>query len=450
LTFSSSQRSGSVHGGAGGTGVRISAASSSADRLSSMGGGFGAGGGFGFSMDSGAGDGGALSAANEKLTMQNLNSRLSQYLERVRTLEEANAKLELKIRDWGLSHSTIITRDMSSYQAAIDDLRVKILAASTLVAELALQVDNTKLAADDFRIKFENELSLRQSVDADMAGLRKILDDTTLLKTDLEMQLESLKEELVYMKKNHEEETLSLRSVMGGQVQVEVDAAPAADLNHVISEIREQYEGLVAKNQRDAEAWFNTKAETVQQEVTSSTEVIQTSSVELKSSQNTVRDLELELQSLYSAKASLEGSLGETEARFGALLMGQQASATSLENQLTQIRADAERTGQEYRALLDIKTRLELEIAEYRRLLEGGDLGYTTSEMQHVDLKETSGGTISEVASRSSSSTTVVDSSSSSSTVISKVVTVVEETVVDGGLVSSSISTESTEEVVEA
>lgn len=73
-------------------------------------------------------------------------------------------------------------------------------------------------------------------------------------------------------------------------------------------------------------------------------------------------------------KAALEGTLADTEGRYSLQLSQMQAVINSLETELSQMRMDIERQANEYKVLLDIKTRLELEIAEYRRLLDGEDI----------------------------------------------------------------------------
>merc|ERR1739838_1023478 len=241
-----SGKAGSVYGGAGGMGVRISSSSA-------MAGGFGLGGG----------GGAEVAAVSEKMEMQNLNHRLASYLDKVAILEKANFELEEKIKNWGIGR-VVEARDFSAFLIVIEEIRSKMMAAGTAIAELILEVDNTKLAADDFRIKYESELGLRMSVDADIAGLKRMLGELALLKTDLVMQLEGLKEEKEYMTRNHEEDKLTIGTQLGGQINVEVDAAPAADLSLIMSDIREQYEASIAKSHKDAEAWFKGKAELVQ------------------------------------------------------------------------------------------------------------------------------------------------------------------------------------------
>nr|Q5K2P4.1 RecName: Full=Keratin, type I cytoskeletal 13; AltName: Full=Cytokeratin-13; Short=CK-13; AltName: Full=Keratin-13; Short=K13 [Protopterus aethiopicus]CAH05043.1 type I keratin 13 [Protopterus aethiopicus] len=339
-------------------------------------------GGNSFSSSTSFSSGGSdlLLGTSGKEAMQNLNDRLASYLEKVRSLEERNRELEQKIREWYEKQGAgTKTKDFSHYFKIIADLQKQIHDGNMENAKILLRIDNAKLAADDFKQKWEAEQVMRLNVEGDINGLRRILDEMTLARADLEMQIDGQKEELAYLNKSHDEEMKALRSQLGGQVNVEVDAAPAEDLTKKLERMRQQYEQLAEKNRKDAEDWFMKASEDLNKNVASSTEAIQTTKTEINELKRTIQGLQIELQSQLSMKDALEGQLADTEHRYSSILMNLQNIIHQKEAELSDIRADTERQANEYKILFDAKTKLENEIRTYRILLEGDEGKFQTS-----------------------------------------------------------------------
>ena len=55
------------------------------------------------------------------------------------------------------------------------------------------------------------------------------------------------------------QEMNALRGQVGGEINVEMDAAPGVDLSRILNEMRDQYEKMAEKNRKDAEDWFFSK-----------------------------------------------------------------------------------------------------------------------------------------------------------------------------------------------
>jgi acidic type I keratin len=310
---------------------------------------------------------------SEKETMQDLNDRLASYLDRVRSLETDNRRLESKIREH-LEKRGPQVKDWGHYFKTIEELRAQIFASSVDNARIVLQIDNARLAADDFRVKYETELAMRQSVEADLHGLRKVIDDTNITRLQLESEIEALKEELLFMKKNHEEEVKGLQAqIASSGLTVEVDAPKSQDLGKIMADIRAQYEELAQKNREELDKYWSQQIEESTTVVTSQSAEIGAAEMTLTELRRTFQALEIDLDSMRNLKASLENSLRDVETRYAMQMEQLNAVLLHLESELAQTRAEGQRQTQEYEALLNIKVKLETEIATYRRLLEDGE-----------------------------------------------------------------------------
>ncbi|CAL8340719.1 unnamed protein product [Merluccius merluccius] len=386
-------RANSMYAGGLGGGTRISTSSSyglrsgaptisamSSYKVSSgMGGGGGsamAGGFGGMGAAGGAGGGGGAGAGilgNERGHMQNLNDRLATYLTTVRNLEQANNELEVKIRE-ALEKGGPEMRDYSKYTPILDDLRRQVFDKTLDNATLVLQIDNARLAADDFKVKFENETAIRQSVEADIGGLKKVIDDTNMGRMNIESEIEAVKEELMYLKRNHENDLMEMRSqVSQGGVQVDVDAPKGQDLAQVMEDVRANYEKMAVKNAQDLKQWHENQISEVQVQVSQNTEALQGAQMEISDLSRQIQTLEIELASQQSLKASLDDTLRSAEHRNNMEMEKYNGIIMHLEGELTNLRANIQQQTQDYEVLLNMKMKLEAEIATYRTLLDGGD-----------------------------------------------------------------------------
>lgn len=362
----------SVYGGAGGHGIRISKASQVMSYDPNRGNPF-----FG----------------NEKMAMRNLNDRLASYLEKVRSLEQSNSKLEMKVKQWYETNAPSGSRDYSAYYKQIEELKTQIKDAQLQNARWVLKIDNTKLALEDFRLKYETERGLRLTVEADIHNLGKVRDDLTLQKTDLEIQIEQLSKDLIIIKKEHQEEVDSLCKQLGNNVNVELKAAPGLNLSAIMDEMRQKYEVLAQENLQKVKEQFKIQTENLQQQVTVETEELKESEIQIKELRRNYQNVEIDLKSHLSMKEALERTLQDTKARYHERLAIIQEHLHTMEAQIMKIRTDAERHNKEYNELLDIKNQLEQEIATYRRLLEGEDISTTEHQLstleEKIDIKKT-------------------------------------------------------------
>ncbi|XP_019494062.1 PREDICTED: LOW QUALITY PROTEIN: keratin, type I cytoskeletal 12-like [Hipposideros armiger] len=223
--FSAASMSGSSFGLGGGFGSPFAGGLGPAYRGAVDSGFGGLGIGFGSSSGGGSlgilsGNGGGLLSGSEEETMQNLNDRLASYLDKVQALEEANTELENKIREWYETRGSGTEdpgsqSDYNKYYPRIEDLRNQIISASIGNTQLVLQINNARLAAEDFRMEEQRSCtSPRPSFLWQSGELRKEISTNT-------EQLQSSKSEVTEPRRAFQNLEIQLQSRLARKKSLE-------------------------------------------------------------------------------------------------------------------------------------------------------------------------------------------------------------------------------------
>uniref|UniRef100_A0A4X1UC83 Desmin n=1 Tax=Sus scrofa TaxID=9823 RepID=A0A4X1UC83_PIG len=278
---------------------------------------------------------------NEKVELQELNDRFANYIEKVRFLEQQNAALA----------------------AEVNRLKGR---EPTRVAEI-----------------YEEELRELRRQDVDAATLARI---------DLERRIESLNEEIAFLKKVHEEEIRELQAqLQEQQVQVEMDMSKP-DLTAALRDIRAQYETIAAKNISEAEEWYKSKVSDLTQAANKNNDALRQAKQEMMEYRHQIQSYTCEIDALKGTNDSLMRQMRELEDRFASEASGYQDNIARLEEEIRHLKDEMARHLREYQDLLNVKMALDVEIATYRKLLEGEEsrINLPIQTFSALNFRETS------------------------------------------------------------
>ncbi|XP_016136433.1 neurofilament light polypeptide-like [Sinocyclocheilus grahami] len=307
----------------------------------------------------------------ERAQLQELNDRFAGYIERVHELEQQNRALEaelLLLRQRHVEPSRLrglYEQEVRALRAAVEEARMERQAALS-------HRESMENALRSLQASYEEEVVAREDTEGRLLEARKEADDGTLAQVELEKKVDMLLNELAFLKKVHEGEISELQAQIqyGAQIAIEAETAKP-DLSSALRDIRAQYEKLAAKNIQSAEEWFRGKMGHLTESVAHHTDAVRNSKDEVGEYRRQLQACVLEIDACKGLNESLEKQLREVEDKQSTEIAAMQDAISDLEDELRATKNEMARYLKEYQDLLNVKMALDIEIAAYRKLLEG-------------------------------------------------------------------------------
>lgn len=198
------------------------------------------------------------------------------------------------------------------------------------------------------------------------------VDCAYLRKSDLEANVEALIQEIDFLRRLYEEEIRVLQShISDTSVVVKLDNSRDLNMDCIVAEIKAQYDDIVTRSRAEAESWYRSKCEEMKATVIRHGETLRRTKEEINELNRMIQRLTAEVENAKCQNSKLEAAVAQSEQQGEAALSDARCKLAELEGALQKAKQDMACLIREYQEVMNSKLGLDIEIATYRRLLEG-------------------------------------------------------------------------------